>query len=115
MIEKFQNLPIELFNKIISYVENIDIRIYFNQINKININKYQTLNSIFDQSKKCICNYHITTPNFRMFRFLKISESKCYKIIYNNDLYYDEFLIQTNIIDSNNPLFEYCVGTVFIT
>jgi hypothetical protein len=109
------NLPKEIILIIFEYLNDIDVKIYFNLIKKIDLNKFNNIDNI-DNSLKIrknnfYCCYDDVSLNiFYFYRYINILNNKFYRIIYTIDKNYENTIeIKTQVCDSLNRLYSYTV------
>ena len=99
------HFPYDIFNYILfKFIDDIEYRITFKKIKKINLDNFQNIVNSFNKRKRYIQIYKpLTNDNIRIL-ILNINIKKYYKIIYylDNEKY---ILVNIDIIDLNNPMY----------
>ena len=111
------NIPKEIILIIFEYLNDIDVRIYFNLIKKIDLIKYNNIDSSLKIRKNNFycCYDDINLNIFYFYRYINILNNKFYRIIYTIDKNYENTIeIKTQVCDSLNRLYSYTVDCRFL-
>ena len=101
-------IPYELILIILEYLNDIDVNISFNLIKKININNFTNL---IKNNKRTIV-YH--NDEIYVYNYIKINSVKHYRIIKIINNNYNQNEIITSIINTNIPLYNIHISTLYL-
>lgn len=100
------SFPLEITNYILfEFIDEIDYRIRFKKIRKLELNNFQNIINNFNIRKKYIQIFKPLNNDNKRILLMNINTEKYYKITYHldNDKY---IYINIDLINLNNPMYD---------
>lgn len=108
-------LPNEIINLILfKYLDDIEIRINFGYIRKLNVNKFNFLNKIIrDNIYSFSLFYKKNSCNF-VYKYININkkQDKFYRITYEYENNSDKIWIRTEVCNSRIPMYTSLISEI---
>ena len=102
----FKIIPNEIIEKILfQYLNDIELKIYFNRIGKIDISKFKFLNKIISNDIKSFSLFYRRDSTSYVYRYIHISDNKFYRLTFefdDGDIY---GIIKTEICNHLIPMY----------
>tara|TARA_E500000178_G_C16351331_1_gene457639 strand:- start:26 stop:364 length:339 start_codon:yes stop_codon:yes gene_type:complete len=108
-------LPVEILNLILfEYIDDIDYRIYFSKIGKINLNYFQNLENMLKETCRSFSLFNVSENGiFYSYRYIRINYSKYYRITHEYIENYNSIQVTIEICDFSNPMYESLIAVLF--
>ena len=108
-------IPREIINIILfEYLDDIDVRINFGFIKKLDRNNFNFLNKIISDNIYSFSLFHRKNKTFFSYRYIKIKDSKFYRLTYEYEEDSNYIWLKTEICNDRIPMYNSLINNSII-